>query len=312
MDAQDQQIIDALIPLARECGRIAYEIRMDPQATQTQQKVDKSLVTVADGKLEELIKNTVINKFGGDFVGEESGTTKGTSHAEYQWIVDPIDGTTNFSKGTAEGNYPDLPTWGISIGLKKQGKPHIGVIYKPQTDELFYAVSGEGAFVETTKFGKTYTRKLGLVEDFKDTRTIAGFGVMDRTTLTDTHLKIYHDFKDVVRESTSSQTSRSQGASGIELTSVACGTYASYIGLVAEHDIAAARVILQEAGASLSEIPAPIDKPGYFYIVASHPQIHTPLVDALTKAISPSKVVTGNLAAESIAPIADNKIQIAR
>lgn len=302
MQDHEQKMRDELTSLARKCGQIAYDMRMDPAATQTQLKADKSLVTLTDGKLEALIKNTVLEKFGGSFVGEESGVTKASHHPEYEWVVDPIDGTTNFSKGTANGNYPDLSTWGISIGLKKDGKPYMGVVYKPQTDELFYAVAGEGAYVETHKFGKSYTRKLELPQTFTDNRTIAGFGIIDRTTLTDTHLGLYHHFKNAVHDATSTQTSRCQGASGIELTSVACGTYASYIGLVAEHDIAAARVILQEAGAKLSQIPAEKDKPGYFYIVASHPQIHQVLVDAVTQTVGPSTHTTGELQADPLLP----------
>lgn len=292
----EEQILREMKWVARECGKKAYDKRMNPDLVGTQTKGDKSLVTVADGQLEDFIKERLVGKFGGSFLGEETGLTQ--AEHKFMWVVDPIDGTTNFSKGTQAGGYPDLSTWGISIALYKDGKPYIGVIYKPQTDELFYAVDGQGAFVETTKFGKTYKSKLELPTEFHDNRTIIGFGIVDRTTMTETHLGIYEDFRKQVKGLVQSSTSRSQGAAGMEAVSVACGTYAAYVSLVAEHDIAAARVILKEAGASVTTVPAKDDKNGYFYLVASHPAIHEELVQSVKKAVNPSLEVSGDLTAE--------------
>lgn len=294
--ASDIEILEEIKSVALECGRIAYAMRMNPAEVHAETKSDKSIVTAVDPLLENIIKERLVGKFGGSFLGEETGASIAESHEEYEWIVDPIDGTTNFDKGTKQGGYPDQSTWGISIGLRKNGQPHIGVIYKPQTDELFYAISGQGAYAETNKFGQKYTRKLELPKKFSDSRTILGIGIVGRDIMNTTNLEIYKGFREAVKNSTISSTSRSEGASGMEAVSVACGTYAAYISSVAEHDIAAARVILQEAGARVTTIE---NKPDgkYFQFIASHPAIHEALVENVRNAIKPAAKISGDLAA---------------
>ena len=68
---------------------------------------------------------------------EESGETDGS--AGYRWVIDPIDGTTNFFAG--------IPFWAISIGVEHNGQTEIGVVYLPATGELFHAIRGQGAFL---------------------------------------------------------------------------------------------------------------------------------------------------------------------
>lgn len=298
----DIEILAQIKAVVLECSAIAYSMRMDPAQIHSATKGDKSIVTAVDPLLEKLIKERLVGKFGGSFVGEETGKTAAAATSELEWIVDPIDGTTNFDKGTKAGGYPDLSTWGISVGLRKNGKPHIGVIYKPQTDELFYAVDGQGAFAETTKFGKDYIRKLELPKEFTDSRAIIGFGILGGTTCTPQHVEVYGVFKHATTDRVATTTTRSQGAAGMELASVACGTYAAYVSVVAEHDIAAARVIMKEAGAKVTTIESPACKKGYFYILASHPQIHAELLEALQRAVSPSPETSGNLAAQPTNP----------
>lgn len=105
-------------------------------------KADGSYVTELDRENEETIKQSLLQDYlDVPFLGEEFG---GTSHLTGRlWVVDPIDGTTNFVTG--------LPEWGISIGLCEDGEPVAGVFYMPCTDEMFWGVRGFGAYCNEKK-----------------------------------------------------------------------------------------------------------------------------------------------------------------
>lgn len=99
---------------------------------------DSDIVTTADRECEEHIKNFIATNYPGHAVlSEESGESGGS--AGYRWVIDPIDGTSNFFAG--------LPLWAISIGVEHEGRTEIGVVYLPVTGEMFHAVRGEGAFL---------------------------------------------------------------------------------------------------------------------------------------------------------------------
>jgi myo-inositol-1(or 4)-monophosphatase len=98
----------------------------------------RNLVTEIDKKSEELIISRIREKYPDhDFLGEESGSRQVKS--DYKWIIDPLDGTTNFAHG--------LPIFCVSIGLEVRGKIEAGVVYNPNMDELFTAERGKGAFL---------------------------------------------------------------------------------------------------------------------------------------------------------------------
>ncbi len=98
-------------------------------------KDDKSFVTEADKKTEEVIVATLRNAFPEHgFLGEEGGGEN--EHAEHVWVIDPIDGTGNFING--------IPLFGISIALLERGQPVLGVIFNPITNSLYVAEKGKG------------------------------------------------------------------------------------------------------------------------------------------------------------------------
>jgi myo-inositol-1(or 4)-monophosphatase len=96
------------------------------------------LVTDVDKASEKLIKDHLLKKFPNHlFLGEESGGVR--EGCGYRWIVDPIDGTTNFAHG--------FPYFSVSIALEIDCQPVVGVVYDPMHDELFYATKGGGAYL---------------------------------------------------------------------------------------------------------------------------------------------------------------------
>ena len=114
-----------------------------PNGTDTSIKEDYSIVTEADLSADNLIADSIKNSFPGEsIISEELQPALGDSAGPI-WVVDPLDGTTNFSLG--------MPIWGVSIARLLDGWPSIGAVYFPVLDELFTAQIGSGAFLNGEK-----------------------------------------------------------------------------------------------------------------------------------------------------------------
>lgn len=134
--------LELAISLARQVGRqaAAFRSKASAAALQIQLKGAQDFVTIADKQAEFTIRSTLAAAFPGDsFVGEESG---GQLDQGPCWVVDPIDGTTNFLRG--------FDHWGVSLALVSEGVISLGVIYDASCDKVFYAQSGRGAFADGT------------------------------------------------------------------------------------------------------------------------------------------------------------------
>lgn len=121
--------------IAREAARRALAAR---ETLRAELKADASWVTNVDREIERFLKSELQRKFPSHTLfGEEYGY-QGAPEADSLWLLDPIDGTTNFVK--------NIPAWCISIGFVERGEPTLGVIAVPPTGELFWATKGGGAF----------------------------------------------------------------------------------------------------------------------------------------------------------------------
>lgn len=119
------------IDLATEAGALARSMRQGLGAVETKSSID--FCTAADLAVEALVRRRLDEAFGDPVIGEEAGGDP----AELVWVVDPIDGTTNYIHGTAN--------WCISLALVHRGAVEIGVIHAPDLDQLFVARRGQGA-----------------------------------------------------------------------------------------------------------------------------------------------------------------------
>jgi len=159
--------------LARRVGREAsgFRERMGPLGLSVENKGLQDYVTVADRQAEETIRATIAETFPEDsFIGEESG---GTSAHGGVWVVDPIDGTTNYVRGFRH--------WGVSMAFAVNGEVEIGVVYDAALDKVYSAVRGHGA----TKDGVPI--RVSTVSDPR--RAIAILGHSRRTDF-DTYLAV--------------------------------------------------------------------------------------------------------------------------
>lgn len=145
-------MLNIAVRAARNAGKILLRASEDLSKVEVQQKGTNDLVTNIDKEAEAVIRDTILQSYPThSIVGEELGEHKGKD-ADYQWIVDPIDGTTNFIKG--------LPHFAISIALKVKGRLDQAVIYDPIRGELFTASRGQGAQLNSKRLRVSKTTVL--------------------------------------------------------------------------------------------------------------------------------------------------------
>jgi len=133
-----EEYLDFAVGMAREAGRIQLSyFRGDDLAMKTKSNVS-DVVTRADRESEELIVRSILERYPTHAILGEEGGARGDAASEWRWVVDPLDGTTNYSQG--------LPVFCVSIALQYRGETVVGVAYAPYLRELFTAVRGGGAW----------------------------------------------------------------------------------------------------------------------------------------------------------------------
>lgn len=133
-----EEYLDFAVGMAREAGRIQLTyFRGDDLAMKTKSNVS-DVVTRADRESEELIVRSILERYPTHAILGEEGGARGDAASEWRWVVDPLDGTTNYSQG--------LPVFCVSIALQYRGETVVGVVYAPYLRELFTAVCGGGAW----------------------------------------------------------------------------------------------------------------------------------------------------------------------
>ena len=132
-------LINVMVKAARRAGRNLKRDFGEIENLQVSLKGPANFVSRADKRAEEMLYEDLAKaRPGYGFLGEEGGVREGADQS-HRWIVDPLDGTTNFLHG--------IPHFAISIGLEREGTMIAGVIYNPANEELYIAERGKGAFL---------------------------------------------------------------------------------------------------------------------------------------------------------------------
>ena len=227
-------LMNVMIGAARKAGRGLARDFGEIEQLQVSVKGPGNFVTAADRKAEEALKAELAKaRPGYGFLGEEGGSHTGTD-TTHTWIVDPLDGTTNFLHG--------IPQFAISIGLERSGTIVAGVIYNPITDELFVAERGKGAFLNDRRLRVAARKQLA------DSVIACGLPHLGRGDL-DLGLRELSTIQAKVAGL------RRFGAAALDMAFVAAGRLDGYWERnISPWDIAAGIIILREAGGFVTDI----------------------------------------------------------
>ena len=235
---------------------------------QVSRKGPADFVSSADHKAEASLVEDLTRsrpKFG--FLLEEDGVIKGEDSSN-RWIIDPLDGTTNFLHG--------IPHFSISIGLERDSKMYAGVIYDPLRDELFWAETGIGAFINSKRLRVSSRRNMA------DAVIATGMPFKGRAS---------HPEYPAMLDQVSAETSgvRRFGSAALDLAYVAAGRFDGFWEFaLSPWDIAAGLVVLREAGGLVTEVDGGDQMMTSGDILATNGELHNSLRELLAKAADSS------------------------
>ncbi|KQZ14692.1 MULTISPECIES: inositol monophosphatase family protein [unclassified Mesorhizobium] len=256
-------LLNVMVQAAMKAGRSLSRDFGEVQNLQVSLKGPGDYVSQADRKAEEIIF-TELSKArpGYAFLMEERGTVDGDDD-QHRWIVDPLDGTTNFLHG--------IPLFAVSIALERQGQIVAGVIYNPAMDELYTAERGGGAFMND--------RRLRVAARSKLTDSVIGCGVP--------HLGRGHhgnflvELRNVMAEVSGV---RRMGAASLDLAYVAAGRLDGFWeNNLSAWDIAAGLLLIREAGGFVSDLSGGQNMLDDGSVAAGNEVIHRALLKTIAK-----------------------------
>lgn len=247
------------IKIARKSGKIL--LKHYGKRLKIELKSINNLVTEADKKSEAYLVKKIRNRYPDhEILAEESGIMPASKIPEerIRWIIDPLDGTTNFAHG--------FPFFSISIGIEKDNEIIGGIVYAPYFDELFHAGKYMGAYLNNKKIEVSATEKLA------DSLVATGFPGENR------EMNMPH-FKHILH---ASQAMRRCGSAAIDLCYTACGRLDGFWELgLKPWDIAAGSLMIKEAGGRVTNLDgSPLELEGQ-NILATNGKIHKEMIETL-------------------------------
>ncbi len=256
-------MLNIAIKAARAAGAIINRASLDLDRLTVTSKGPGDYVTEVDQAAEQAIIDTIRQAYPGHAIlAEESGREQGARHSDFVWIIDPLDGTTNFIHG--------LPQYAVSIALAFKGKVEQAVVYDPSRNDLFYATKGRGAFLNDRRL--RVSKRLRLADALIGT----GFPFRKGDNFK-RYLKIIEELMPACAGL------RRPGAAALDLCYVAAGWYDGFFETgLSPWDVAAGSLIITEAGGLVGNFTGEAD---YLYqreVVAGSPKVYAQLVQILT------------------------------
>lgn len=249
------------IRAARAAGQVITRSvdRVDTLRIDKKQRND--FVTEIDRKAEEDIMGVLKRAYPDHaFLGEESGL-QGKTDSEYRWVIDPLDGTTNFLHG--------FPHFSVSIALLHKGKPFQAVVYDPMRQELFTAGKGEGAFLDGKRL------RVSKVSQLEDALVGTGFPYRDGQDL-DFYQRCMRHYTE------RAGGIRRMGSAALDLAYVAAGRLDG-VWLMGLHswDVAAGGLIVREAGGLLNDFDGGDNWMEGGETIAATPRVHHAMLQVM-------------------------------
>jgi myo-inositol-1(or 4)-monophosphatase len=254
-------LLNVMTAAARKAGRSLKHDLGEVENLQVSLKGPADFVTIADRRAEDILHAELTKaRPGYGFLGEEGGRRDGDDKS-HCWIVDPLDGTTNFLHA--------IPQFAISIALEREGVIVAGVIYNPANEELFIAERGKGAFLNEQRLRVAARRRLA------DAVVACGLPHVGRGDLA-----LFRSELTAIQDKVAGL--RRFGAAALDLAWVAAGRFDAFW----EHDLspwdmAAGILMVREAGGFASDLDGGDDIFAKREIVAGNEFLHTALIESL-------------------------------
>ncbi len=251
-------MLNIAVRAARTAGNIIARNFESRENLELESKGDNDFVTKVDKEAEQVIISKIKQSYPDhSFVGEESGASEGSS--DFKWIIDPLDGTTNFIKG--------IPHFCVSIALMHKGKLDQAVVFDPLRGELFTASKGNGAQLNGFRI------RVGKHKELSNTVLATAFPFKNKADLPTSLEKfaaIYKHCGDI----------RRSGSAALDMAYVAAGRFDGYWEQgVKPWDIAAGELLVREAGGLVTDFAGGHDHFANSQIVCGNPK----LVQAMVK-----------------------------
>ena len=265
-------MLNIAIKAARAAGAIINRGALDIERLQVEAKGANDFVTEVDKASEAAIIDIILQAYPDHAIlAEESGRQRGAKHSEYLWIIDPLDGTTNFIHG--------FPVYAVSIALSFRGKVEQAVVYDPARNDLFYASKGRGAYLND--------RRLRVSKRLRLQQSLIGTGFPFRRG--DNFKRYMKVFEEVMQQCAGM---RRPGAAALDLCYVAAGWFDGFFETgLSPWDVAAGSLMVTEAGGLVGNFTGEAD---YLYqreVVAATPKVYGQLVQILAPH---SRVIDGS------------------
>lgn len=253
-------MLNIAVRAARTAGNLIARQFESRDNLEIEAKGDNDFVTKVDKEAEQAIIAKIQQSYPDhSFVGEESGLTEGNT--DFQWIIDPLDGTTNFLKG--------IPHFSVSIALQYKGKLDQAVVFDPLRGELFTASRGQGAQLNGFRI------RVGNSKELANTVLCTAFPFKNKSLMKETLEKFNNIFY-------RSGDIRRSGSAALDLAYVAAGRFDGYWEQgVKPWDIAAGELIVREAGGLVTDFSGGHEHFSQEKIVAGNPKIVQALVKHL-------------------------------
>ena len=261
--------LNIAIKAARRAATVINRAALDVDLLRVEAKQPNDFVTEVDRAAEEAIIQVLREAYPShSILAEESGETGPEADTEYQWIIDPLDGTTNFIHG--------FPQYAISIALARKGVVEQAVVFDPNRNELFTASKGGGAFLNDRRI--RVSKRLRLADALIGTGF--PFRVFDHANA---YMGIFKDFTE------RTAGIRRTGSAALDLAYVACGRLDGFweFGLM-PWDMAAGSLLISEAGGLISDLSGGEDYLKTGNVVCGSPKVFAQMLQVVDSFRTPT------------------------
>jgi myo-inositol-1(or 4)-monophosphatase len=268
------KVLAQMINWSEGCGDIlnAHLVKSYKRPLKLIDKGGQGLATEADVLSERFVMKKILDHYPDhQILSEEDAFTRqlkleGVADDKYLWLIDPLDGTNNF--------FNRIPLFAVSLALNQGGQTLVGVVFNPASRELFYAVKGKGAYLKREIGGKVVKIKL----------TASPLHKIFKEALLSANLSSKRVEKDLLKSFPKVRAMRRLGSAALEMSYVAAGMLDAYWEYKLQAwDMAAAGLICEEAGVSISTIKGEKYDPFNPSVLVAHPALHEALKAILDK-----------------------------